>query len=183
VATSWIEDLESYGVRSSPAAPFVRLSDYPVALGVRQQQRTLELMRELQLLSLDEQSRSGASGAPDRLVDFAERMFAAFGAELEAPREDLERAFETGEPSTELHYPLTADRVAQILDYARLMEEADELCREQLLINLEPDDEVYALRRWTVEEFVRQFHGLPPRPWPGGPEGGTVGGTAGGTVR
>jgi hypothetical protein len=45
------------------------------------------------------------------------------------------------------------------------MEQADEFCRAGLFMNLAPDHEVYALRRWIVEEFVRQYAGLAPRPW------------------
>lgn len=167
MAAAWIEQLAASDLRPASAVPFVRLRGYPVALGVRQQQRTLDLLRELQLMSLDREHGPESSPSTARLTAFADRMFATFGAELEAPREELERAFDAGEPHTELRYPLTAERVSGILAYARLMEEADELCRRGLLISLEPDDEVYALRRWTVEEFVRQFRGLPPRPWPG----------------
>ena len=54
-----------------------------------------------------------------------------------------------------------------MLTYARLMEEADAFCAAGEVISLAPDAEVYALRRWTVEEFLRQYHGAAPRPWPG----------------
>jgi hypothetical protein len=45
------------------------------------------------------------------------------------------------------------------------MEEADSYSREARLMALAPTPDLYALRRWTVEEFVRQYDGLPPRPW------------------
>jgi len=52
-----------------------------------------------------------------------------------------------------------------VLDYARMVETIDDYCRRAALMTLAPTADVYALRRWTVEELVRQFDGLAPRPW------------------
>lgn len=52
-----------------------------------------------------------------------------------------------------------------MLQYARLMEDADAFAEKGLLIDVEPDPGVYELRRWIVEEFVWQYHGEPPRSW------------------
>ena len=94
-------------------------------------------------------------------------MSATYGPALSAPRDELERAHEAREQRTEVQYPLRQDSAAQMLTYARLMEEADAICAAGEVISLAPDAEVYALRRWTVEEFLRQYHGADPRPWPG----------------
>ena len=102
-----------------------------------------------------------------RLIAFATSMSATYGPALSAPRDELERAHEAGEQRTEVRYPLRQDSAAQMLTYARLMEEADAFCASGEVISLAPDAEVYALRRWTVEEFLRQYHGADPRPWPG----------------
>ena len=166
MAPAWLDHLEALPYRAEPAAAEVRLYEYPVALGIRQQMRTADLMREFQLLTLDGKHGPGGGHTPDLLLHFAGTMYESFGAELEAPRLELDRAHAAGDPSTELRYPLTPESPTQILAYARLMEDADAFCASGLLIYVDPDPEVYALRRWTVEEFLRQFHGSEPRPWP-----------------
>lgn len=153
--------------RSAPASDEVRLLDYPVALGIRQEERTIELMRELQLIALDARSGHVAASVHARLVAFAAAMSATYGPALSAPRTELERAHEAGEERTEVRYPLHQGAAGEMLTYARLMEEADAFCAAGEVISLAPDAAIYALRRWTVEEFLRQYHGAAPRPWSG----------------
>jgi hypothetical protein len=167
----WIDELERLPAGEQPAAPEVRLVDYPVRLGVRQQNRTADLMRELQLIELDANHGPDSASTPNRLLSFATDLYDAFGPALEEPRLQLERAFAAGVPSIEQSYPLVPGSRTTMIRYARLMERADEFCRVGLVMNLAPDPEVYALRRWTVEEFVRQYAGLAPRPWTGTEDG------------
>ena len=167
VAPTWLDELEALPDRTAPAADTVRLLDYPVTLGIRQEERTLELVRELQLIALDSRADTQASSVHAGLVAFATEMSGTYGPALAAPRAELERAHEAGEQRTELRYPLRPGSAARMLTYARLMEEADAFCAAGEVISLAPDAEVYALRRWTVEEFLRQYHGAAPRPWPG----------------
>jgi hypothetical protein len=167
--TSWIDALEAMPTRDAPAVPEVRLVDYPVALGMRQRQRTTDLMRECQLIELDGQSGGPGPGesTPRRLMAFATEIYEQFGPALEGPRAELDAAFEAGRPTIEQRYPLVAGSSRVMVRFARLMEDADAFCRAGLFISLQPDPEVYALRRWTVEEFVLQYHGAEPRPWAG----------------
>jgi hypothetical protein len=164
-AADWIEQLERLPVGAQPAAPEVRLVDYPVQLGVRQQARTADLLRELQLIELDGGRHPARTSTPDRLTTFATALYDSFGPALEQPRGELDHAFAAGVATIEQRYPLAAGSRAMMLSYARLMEQADEFCRTGLVMNLAPDPEIYALRRWTVEEFVRQYAGAAPRPW------------------
>jgi hypothetical protein len=163
VGADWIAELEAMGSRAEPAVPEVQLFEYPVPLGIRQEQRTVDLVREFQLITLD--MTGGSGGVPHRLLDFAASVYGQYGPELVAPRAELETAYAGGVAVTTLRYPLRPTSVEQMLRYARLMEEADDFCRDGRLISLAPDDEVHALRRWIVEEFVRQYHGHAPRPW------------------
>jgi hypothetical protein len=163
VAADWIASLESQGTRTEPAAAEVQLLEYPVRLGIRQEERTVELVREFQLITLDTRHQSGT--VPSQLLDFAATLYDQYGPALSAPRADLERANALGRVAITLTYPLRPDSVGLMVRYARLMEEADDFCRVGRLISLAPDDEVHALRRWTVEEFVRQYHGHAPRAW------------------
>jgi hypothetical protein len=165
VAPTWLDDLEALPERAAPEADEVRLLDYPVALGIRQEERTIELVRELQLIALDARADQQVSSVHAGLIAFATAMSESYGPALSAPRAELERAHEAGEARTDIRYPLRPDSAAQMLTYARLMEEADAFCASGEVISLAPDTEVYALRRWTVEEFLRQYHGAVPRPW------------------
>lgn len=162
---NWIDELERLPAGEQPAVPEVRLIGYPVQLGVRQQNRTADLLRELQLIELDAGQHPAHASTPERLMAFATALYDTFGPALEQPREELERAFAAGTATIEQRYPLTPGSRAAMLSYARLMEQGDEFCRSGLVMNLAPDPEVYALRRWTVEEFVRQYVGDAPRPW------------------
>ena len=161
----WIDDLERLPAGEQPAAPEVRLVGYPVQLGVRQQNRTADLLRELQLIELDGGQHPAHTSTPEQLITFAAALYDTFGPALEEPREELDRAFAAGVATIEQRYALTPGSRAAMLSYARLMEQGDEFCRSGLVMNLAPDPEVYALRRWTVEEFVRQYAGEAPRPW------------------
>lgn len=163
---AWLDALEARALPAAPLRPEVRLCDYPVSLGVRQEARTVDLMREMQLIALDAQALDRGTSVPRRLLDFAATISAEYGAALVAPRAELERAHRSGEPETEIRYPLLPESARLMLTYARLMEEADAFCSAGQLISLAPDADVYALRRWTVEEFLGQYDGAPPRPWP-----------------
>lgn len=163
----WIDELERMPADERPAASEVRLVDYPVLLGVRQQNRTADLMRELQLIELDAHPDAGRVSTPRQLLRLATDLYDAFGPALEEPREQLERAYAAGDATIVQCYPLVPGSRTTMLRYARLMEQADEFCRSGAVMNLAPDPEVHALRRWTVEEFVRQHAGLAPRPWAG----------------
>jgi hypothetical protein len=169
-AAAWIDELERLPAGERPAVPEARLIGYPVQLGVRQQNRTADLLRELQLIELDAGQHPAHTSTPARLMAFATALYDMFGPALEEPREELERAFAAGVATIEQRYPLTPGSRTAMLSYARLMEQGDEFCRTGLVMNLAPDPEVYALRRWTVEEFVRQYAGKAPRPWTGADE-------------
>ena len=163
MAPLWLDELAARTYGAQPARPEVVLREYPVRLGIRQEERTIAVMREMQLITLD--AGHGSSSVPAQLAEFAEQVSGRFGAALAAPRAELERAHEAGEQHTEIRYRLWAESPELMLSYARLMEAADAYCAEGQLISLAPDADVYALRRWTVEEFLRQYDGAAPRPW------------------
>ena len=79
MAPTWLDDLEALPERAAPAADAVRLLDYPVALGIRQEERTIELVRELQLIALDARGDHRASSVHARLVAFATSVSAQKG--------------------------------------------------------------------------------------------------------
>jgi hypothetical protein len=164
-AIEWIRVLEEADAPASPRSPEAVLLNYPVALGAAQNERSNDLLREFQLMA--------GAGGPDaavpalaRLELLAEELMAKYGPDLTEPSAELRQAMAAHEDNTVLRYPLFPVSRAIILDYARMMEGIDVSCRDAALMTLAPSSEIYALRRWTVEEFVRQYDGLEPRPWP-----------------
>jgi hypothetical protein len=165
-ALEWIRVLEEAEAPPTPRVTEAVLLNYPVVLGAAQNERSTDLLREFQLMA-------GAGGADAavpalaRLELLAEELMAKYGPDLTEPSAELRQAIRDNETNTVLRYPLFPVSRAIILDYARMMEGIDDSCRDAVLMTLPPSPEMYALRRWTVEEFVRQYDGLAPRPWPG----------------
>ena len=162
----WLRDLEATmdTSRTEAAASHVHLVGYPVRLGMQQFEEISEVLREFQIIVTD--SRSPAeSSVPRDLLDLAELLLSRYGPMLTAVQEARTAAFRAGQESMTLSYPLVPDTRAFSLQYARTMESVDDFCRSGALIHLGATPEIYALRRWTVEELVRQYDGHPPRPW------------------
>jgi hypothetical protein len=160
----WIEALDRPDAPVEPAGAAAVLVDYPVALGGAMNERTVDLLRELQLMTSDDSS-DAEQGLVRELKELATYVTEVWGDRLAEPNIELRRALEGGVPTTNLEYPMAAGGRAGVLNYARMMETIDDYCRRAALMSLPPEPDVYALRRWTVEEYVRQFDGLAPRPW------------------
>lgn len=167
---SWLTGLHTESASSKPARDQAVLEEYPVRLGIQQQADSAALIREFQLITLDADHRTSGVGAPSELLEFARLMDEQYAAALAGPREELERAHAAGEPTTTLRYPLLPESRRIILYYAEVMEKADAFCRSGALMHLGTAPGLLALRRWVVEEFVHQYDGAAPRPWPGVPE-------------
>jgi hypothetical protein len=165
-AGDWIRVLERVDAPTEPLTPEAVLLNYPVSLGAAQNERSNDLLREFQLMAAAG-AHEGASSALARLELLAEELMAKYGPDLAEPPAELRRAIKAFEATTVLRYPLFPITRSIILDYARMMEGIDVSCRDAAMMTLQPSAELYALRRWTVEEFVRQYDGLDPRPWPG----------------
>ena len=164
-AGEWIRVLERADAPSEPLVPEAVLLNYPVALGAAQSERSQDLLREFQLMAAAG-AHEGASSALARLELLAEELMAKYGPDFAEPPAELRRAIRAQEARTVLRYPLFPITRSIILDYARMMEGIDASCRDAAMMTLQPSPELYALRRWTVEEFVRQYDGRDPRPWP-----------------
>jgi hypothetical protein len=162
----WIRVLDRDDAPVAPRVPEAVLANYPVALGAAQNERTNDLLREFQLMGAAG-THEGALPALARLEALAKDMMVKYGPQLIEPAAELQRAISAHEATTVLRYPLVPITRSIILDYAHMMEDIDAYCRDAALMTLQPSPEIYALRRWTVEEFVRQYDGLAARPWAG----------------
>lgn len=161
----WIDALVRPDPPSNPMAEDALLVDYPVALGRRQREEVEGLLRELQLVVIGSRNPETEMTAPLRLLALAEGITATYGAQLDPAEAEMDRAFAAGEDTTVLRYELLPVSRTLVLQYAVAMAEVDEFARQATLITLATPPEMLELRRWTVEEFVRQYDGEPPRPW------------------
>ena len=142
----------------------VRLIGYPLAIWQSAQEHHEELMREFALLTL----RSDAPDVPVRLITLVEQLVLRFSGISEEVNAEREAAFERGDESVDLVYHVPPEVREATVALERMLEEADEYCREgSRLLTLATPEPALGLRRWSLSEFVRQIDGLPPRPWPG----------------
>ena len=121
-----------------------------------------ELRRELRLLALNHGSEYPlASELSDLTLQVEQERRQAVGVDR------LDAAIRAGRPSVDLvyHVPVTAGATMGRL--RELLEEADDFCREQRLLTLEPTAQQRELRTWYLGEFTRQVDGRQAVPWTG----------------
>ncbi len=124
-----------------------------------------DLTHELRLV--DAGDRSGVVDVPPALASTMEAILGAYPA----PRREVWRqALQAAEAGRErldliLWLPLSAvDASRRLLG---LLEQADELCREAILMTIPATEAVVEIRRWTCAELERQLvHGARPVPHP-----------------
>ena len=142
------------------------LVDYPVEIGLQRQEWRHGLLREFQLITYGNHEHPEHLRVPLRLLALADEMTLRYGRLIEEHTAELERALAAGAARAILRYPLLPGVRALEIQFAKVMEESDAYCREQRLMTLPPSAETYSLRRWVIEEVVRQYDGEPPRAWP-----------------
>ena len=126
------------------------------------QVRLLELIREVQLVALDDDSA---------LSDWAEHL-ASLATAVESSRyltpeslRELTRAATTGRTSVDLVYQVPVRFGPACIHMVDMLRAADrESHRQQLLITPSSEQEV-ALRDWYFSEFARQVNGQAPVAW------------------
>lgn len=163
----WITRLER--VTQAPASNVEEalLVDYPVELGLRRQEWRYGLLREYQLITYSVHDQHDVDfNVPRRLLALADEMTVRYGRLVEEHTAELERALAAGTDRIILRHPLHQAAVMMEIEFAKAMEESDAYCREQALMTLAPASDTYDLRRWVIEELVRQYYGHAARPWP-----------------
>jgi hypothetical protein len=146
---------------TAPAAVEVRLLQVPVGVWERAEQQTEALRREFALLG-DEHD------VPARLLRLVAELEQQYGGETSEQEEQLLDAVDAGvEVLPELVFTVPAEVGDHARALARMLDEADEHCREGAhLLTLAADDEVVRFRWWYLDQFTDQAHGQAPVPWP-----------------
>jgi anti-sigma regulatory factor (Ser/Thr protein kinase) len=145
-----------------PGWVLVRLVQCPVALSLRQDSHLDELVRELQLLSVDGPNHESAAIAEEIQGLLASPTHARIAGRraaeqarddhLEAVDVDLARPREVGLLAEQLH---------------RAVARADRLCEEGRLLTVASPPELREVRAWMTHEVTEQaIRGAAPTSWP-----------------
>ena len=140
----------------------VRILGLPMDVYREAAEHTDELRREFALVR-----ESDSHPVPHRLLDLIDHLGAEFGAFTGPQQTQLQQAVERGDPSVDLVYRVPAAARQACLDLGRMLDEADEFCRQgQELLTLATPARSVAFRNWFLDQFVRQIDGDPPSAWP-----------------
>ncbi|MGH3361786.1 MAG: ATP-binding protein [Nocardioides sp.] len=155
------EELSTMPSVMPPGWTKVRLAACPVRLSLRQDEHLDELVRELQLLRIDEgdtQSQALASQIEGLLMAPAHARMTG--------RRIAQLADESGIEHVDVDMALPEEASAMVRELQTAVGAADRLCEELKLMTLASPPEIRDLRRWMTEEIVAQIEeGRAPVTW------------------
>jgi len=151
-------------VSQVPAAPAaaaeglrtVRFPAVPVDGYLALQAHNDALYRELELVSIELETTGPGRVVPP-LAELVGQLYSRFRGQRDSYRDVVAAAQARGDATVDLETKVPPAAAGAALDYLELLERADELCRDGVLLTPEPPAEVKTLRRWFVEEMVAQL--------------------------
>ena len=144
-----------------PGWVLVTLAGCPVALSLQQDRHLDELVRELQLLGVDQDD----AGSTALALEIRDLLVSPAHARLTG-RRAAERARDAGQDVVDLRMAMPRDLSGQVVRLQDAVARADELCEEGRLLTLTSTPDVRDLRAWMTHEIVAQAeHGDAPVPW------------------
>ena len=143
----------------------VWLLRYPVELGMSTVEHIEDWMREFRLMALAREEGPAPHDVPARLQDMVRTLTGRYGKELSEPDRLRSAAAARGDATVDLPYPARPEGEAAVLGWRAMLAEVDEYCRAEDLLTLQRTPAQVRLQDWICEEFRRQLHGQPPRPW------------------
>ncbi|HSJ20905.1 MAG TPA: ATP-binding protein [Nocardioidaceae bacterium] len=139
----------------------VRLAGCPVRLSLHQDQHLDELVRELKLISANQDNPD--SGALARRLEAILRSPAQARA---VGRRQAQAALARGERLVDVEMAMPREFSAEVRRLDEAVREADVLCEERRLLTLASTPELRAFRAWMVAEIRAQVErGASPVPW------------------
>ena len=142
----------------------IRFPGVPVDGYLELQAHNDALFRELELISIELEGDDGARIAAP-LADMVDQLYRRFRGQRDSYRDVVAAARARGEATVELESAASAAAVGGAWSYLELLEQADQLCRDGLLLTPEPSASVRALRRWFVDQMAAQIlDGADPAP-------------------
>ena len=144
-----------------PEWVMVRLAQCPVGLSLQQDRHLDELVRELQLLSVDQGSVQSAALAEE----IRGLLVSPTHARLTG-RRAAERAREEGMEVVDVDMAMPREFSGLVLQLQEAVTRADQLCLQGRLLTLVSPPDVQELRAWMTHEIVAQATlGAAPTPW------------------
>lgn len=138
----------------------VRLAGCPVRLSLRQDEHLDELVRELQLLQVDGDTRSQS------IAQQIQGLLVAPAHARLTGRRIAQLADEAGLEHVDVDMALPAEASLMIRELHQAVLAADALCEDLQLLTLASAPEMQALRIWMTEEIVAQIEeGRAPVSW------------------
>jgi anti-sigma regulatory factor (Ser/Thr protein kinase) len=161
-----VEDLSQEAPVPQPGVEVVpvALLGVPVAAMTRTQAFYDELFREFRLVVESGVAHDAIHSRLLALVDEVGTRFGGFTTGVEAV---WRRAVEEEVAAVDLHFEVPAELAALCERYDRLLDEADAFCRAGALMTLAATSEALAVRKWLLDEFVRQLAGDTAVAWGG----------------
>jgi hypothetical protein len=145
----------------------VRLLRLPVPLWVAADEHNEELLREFALLEVAEDEAQRDTSVPARLLAVMAQVRSRYAGASGAQRERLRVAAKEGRTELDVQYALPPAAADAIVELNRMLDEADDYCREgKHLLTLATPEELVLFRRWYFAQIVEQVAGAPPVPWP-----------------
>lgn len=123
------------------------------------------MLREFRLLALAGEVADTA--APLRLAELVTILGRQYASSRDRRDEEVDAAVARGEDwiDQELELPDTA--AVAVRNLQALMDEADDYCRQAMLLTLPRPALLRRFSDWYLGEFVGQVGGRAPRPWDG----------------
>ena len=146
----------------------VHLLDVPLALRRRALEHADEIAREVQLIV----TGGGAAAMPElvavlqEMVHFRADAPDSYRDLADEMRAQLDAATLDGRQSADAHYLVTESSVAAMAGMHALFERFDALAASGRMLTLAPPDDVKAFSRWLLGQYLSQFEGQAPEPWP-----------------
>jgi hypothetical protein len=141
----------------------VRFVNAPVRLMLDANRHQQELVRELTLIHLSEDSTK--QELPTRLLEMVERHREEFSTLTLRRRTEIAEEIQRGATHVDLEIDVPAGAGPAADEMHAILAEADEFCRRGELLTLAPPREFVEFRKWFLGEIVRQLDGCPPAPW------------------
>jgi anti-sigma regulatory factor (Ser/Thr protein kinase) len=149
--------------RPAGAVRTLRLVAVPVRLSISSGQNVDDVVREFQLLAIDD---AHARRVSPSLVTEVDRALRASAPGRNASRAAAAAALAKGDERYDLVIQVGPRAGDQLDRLNELLEEVGALCREGVLLCLAPGADVIAFRRWCALEVHAQVAGADPAPCP-----------------
>lgn len=143
----------------------VHLRAVPVRIWKRSAEHHDELMREMALLALSDDT---GRDLPARLVELIDVLGRRYGSTSERPEAARDEALAQGVDRIDLVVDIPASAGEAAAALGAMLREVEDFCRDgdQLLTLAQPAVQA-AFNAWYLEQFRSQCAGGEPTPWPG----------------